>query len=158
MFCPKCGSMNEDAAAHCAQCGALLQEEAAQATNPDLQVNQAPTYQAPVYQAPKAKPEGYGMGIAAMVLGIISLVFFCAVWLSVPCAIVGLILGVVAMNKAKVQGLKNSMAVAGLVCSCISLAVLVVWIIWVGIVMSAAGGMAGGAMGEALEDFFYSLR
>ncbi|MBQ3225858.1 MAG: DUF4190 domain-containing protein [Clostridia bacterium] len=158
MFCPKCGSMNEDTAVHCAQCGAQLQEEAAPATIPDLQVNQAPVYQAPAYKAPQAKPEGYGMGIAAMVLGIVSLVFFCVVWLSIPCAIIGLILGVVAMNKAKVQGVKNAMAVAGLVCSCISLAVLVIWFIWIAIVMSAAGGMAGGMMEEAFEDFFYSLR
>ena len=61
------------------------------------------------------------MGIAGMVLGIVALVF-CWLWfISLPCAIVGLILSIMAMKKGE-----KGMAVAGLVCSIIALAVAVI--------------------------------
>lgn len=72
------------------------------------------------YPQPMNNPnEGAGLAIASMVLGIVALVFSCCIYyISIPCAIVGLILGGVSLAK-KQPG--KGMAVAGLVCSIVSL-------------------------------------
>lgn len=72
------------------------------------------------YQQPmNHSNEGAGLAIASMVLGIVALVFSCCIYyISIPCAIVGLILGGVSLAK-KQPG--KGMAVAGLVCSIVSL-------------------------------------
>lgn len=60
-----------------------------------------------------------GLAIASMVLGIVALVLSCCVYfVSIPCAVVGVILAAVSL-KGKKGG--KGMAVAGLVCSIISL-------------------------------------
>ena len=83
---------------------------------------QQPAYQQPVYQQPAAPVvPGKGMSLTAMVLGIISLVFCCVWYISIPCAIVGLILGCIGNSKAKEVGMKSGMAVAGIVCSAIAI-------------------------------------
>lgn len=66
------------------------------------------------YQQPmNHSNEGAGLAIASMVLGIVALVFSCCIYyISIPCAIVGLILGGVSLAK-KQPG--KGMAVAGLV-------------------------------------------
>lgn len=60
---------------------------------------------------------GNGMGVASMVLGIIGIVIFCIWYLSLPCAIVGLILGIVSKNKVG----KNNISNAGIICSIVAL-------------------------------------
>lgn len=72
------------------------------------------------YQQPMSNPnEGAGLAIASMVLGIVALVFSCCLYyISIPCAIVGVILGGVSLAK-KQPG--KGMAIAGLVCSIVSL-------------------------------------
>lgn len=74
---------------------------------------------------PPQKP-GNGMAIAGMVLGIVSLVIFCLWYISLPCAIVGLILSVVAKKKAKETGAGGGMATAGLVLCIIALGLAIV--------------------------------
>lgn len=62
---------------------------------------------------------GAGFGIASMVLGIIALVTSCCFYyVSIPCAVIGVILAAVALGGHK-DG--KGMAIAGLVCSIISL-------------------------------------
>ncbi len=62
---------------------------------------------------------GAGMSIAAMVLGIVALVFSCCFYyVSIPCAIIGIILAAVSL-KGKKPG--RGMAIAGLVCAIVSL-------------------------------------
>lgn len=137
MFCPNCGTQNADNATFCAGCGTKLnadQQAPAQQpvyeapVQPQQPVYQQPVYQAPqqpVYQQPITVP-GKGLGVAGMVLGIISLVFCCCtLYISVPCAVIGLILSAVGMSKAKKAGMKNGCAVAGIVCSCIALALTI---------------------------------
>jgi hypothetical protein len=69
-------------------------------------------------QAPEPKKSA-GLSIASMVLGIVALVFGCCVpVVTYICAIVGVILGAVAL--AKHAGGKG-MAIAGLVCSIVAL-------------------------------------
>ncbi len=64
--------------------------------------------------------EKKGFAIASLVLGIVAIVGGCFWYLAIPCAIVGLILGVMA-NKVK----KTGMATAGIVLSIIALVLTV---------------------------------
>ncbi|MGN0396003.1 MAG: DUF4190 domain-containing protein, partial [Coprococcus sp.] len=66
-----------------------------------------------------AQPEsGQGLAIASMVLGIVAIVFSCCwYYISIPCAIVGLIMGGVSLAGKKPG---KGMAIAGLVCSIVS--------------------------------------
>lgn len=147
MFCPKCGAQNADDIAFCTNCGNQLnnnQQQAQQAQQaPQQPVYQQPVYQQPVYQQPMAPAPvvpGKGMSIASMVLGIASLVFFCAWYIAIPCSIVGVILGALGMKKAKMVGMKSGMAVAGIVCSCIALAVTIIYTIIIAVAVSSAYG------------------
>ena len=113
MICRNCGTDCPEGAMNCVTCGA------------PLYVEQQQYYAQQPMQQPTGVP-GKGLGVAGMVLGIISLVFICFVpYVALICAIVGLILSIVGMAKAKGAGMKNGMAVAGLVCSIISLALTV---------------------------------
>lgn len=67
-----------------------------------------------------------GLAIASMVLGIVSLVFFCFVYICIPCGLISIILGGVALaNKKPGKG----MAIAGLVCSIVGIAIYVICLI-----------------------------
>lgn len=95
------------------------------------------SFNAPVDNEPEA---GKGMAIASMVLGIVSIVMLCcSYWISVPCAVVGLILGIIHNKK---NG-KNGMAIAGIVCSIVSLVLLVLLLIIAAVFMGAVGGVEG---------------
>ena len=72
---------------------------------PGMQAGYVPYYPPYAMMAPP-KP-GNGLAVASMVLGIVSLVMFCLYPLVIPCAIVGIILGIIA----KVKG-AGGMAVA----------------------------------------------
>lgn len=65
------------------------------------------------------KKERKGFCIAAMVLGIIALVFFCIWYLSIPCAILAIIFGILGINTNH-----KGMAIAGLVTGIIG---IVIW-------------------------------
>lgn len=161
MFCPNCGKQNEDSARFCAECGTVFEEVTQQPTEPQVEaeapVQPQPQAEAPVqpqFQAPQqpqyqmppqpvyapAQPviPGKGLGITSMVLGIIALVLFCVWYISVPCAIVGAALGGVSLSKAKAFGIKNGMATAGIVCSCIALGLAILFILLVAIGVASA--------------------
>lgn len=160
MFCRNCGAACADGAKFCPACGTDLSVAAApvepvyqQPVQPVYEqpvyqqpVYQQPVYQQPVYQQPYQAPvvPGKGLGIASMVLGIIALVLFCVLYIAIPCAIIGAILGGVAMNKAKQAGVKNGMGVAGLTCSLIALGVLVIYWILVATVLTELAFAFGG--------------
>lgn len=82
------------------------------------------------------------MGIAGMVLGIVSLALFCIWYLALPCGITGIILSALAVNKAKAAGIKNGMATAGVICSAIALGLAVLFILLavIGIASAASFG------------------
>ncbi len=141
MFCNNCGAECSPQSTFCTNCGAAL---AAAAPQPTPQTYTPPT--APYatgaypYNAPVSVP-GKGFGIAGMVLGIISLVFFCLWYIALPCAVVGIILSAVGLNKAKAAGAKNSMAVAGIVCSAIAIGIAIIFLIIVMVTASSLNAM-----------------
>ena len=143
MFCPNCGANNADGVAFCANCGTKLDnQQPQQEAQPQYQQPeyQQPQYQQPQqqYQAPYQPPyvptapvavPGKGLGITAMILGIISVSFFCLLYyftfiFSIP----ALILGCIGNSKAKSAGAKNGMAVAGIITSAISIGLSVIFI------------------------------
>ena len=71
---------------------------------------------------------GPGLAIASMVLGIVALVVSCCFYyLSIPCAIIGAILGFISLASGK-KG--KGMAIAGVVCSIVSLIPAILMIIY----------------------------
>ena len=121
---------------------------------------QPPQYQPPQYQPPYgqqyyaqpvygARPEapGNGLCIAGMVCGILSLLFLCSSFLSLVPAILGIVLSAVGLSKAKKAGVKNGMAIAGLVTSSLALVIdiaLIVLLLVFG--LSAFGTYDGGSV------------
>lgn len=63
---------------------------------------------------------GKGLSIASMVLGIVSVVLFCISYVSIPCAILAIIFGIVGKKKGG-----RGMAIAGLVLGIIAIALYV---------------------------------
>ena len=70
------------------------------------------------------------MGVAALVLGIISVIVsfipFCGTWAIVP-AIVGLVLGIIDWSKKKKAGEKKGKAIAGTICSGVAIIIIIAW-------------------------------
>ncbi len=82
----------------------------------------------PSYQ-PAPRQVGSGLAIASLVLGIISL-FFCIWYVAIPCGILAIIFGVIAMGKAKTGEAGGAgMARAGLIMGCIGLAIDVIVVV-----------------------------
>ena len=85
-------------------------------------------YQSPQYNAPYVQSEakGNGMGIASLVLGIVSMVTFCLCSISLPLSVTGLILGIVSKVR---KSENNGIAIAGIiVCAIALVGVLGFWI------------------------------
>lgn len=87
------------------------------------------------------KQKIYGLNIAALVLGIVSLVLWCAWFISIPCSILALTFGIIGVKKAG-----KSMAIGGIVTGSIALA------IWV---MLFLGAFAFGFMEGIAEEISY---
>jgi hypothetical protein len=72
-----------------------------------------------------------GMGVTSLVLGIVGLLFSFVPVIGViawPLVILGTIFGGVGISKAnQVPGMPKGMAVAGLVCSLVGLAICIIW-------------------------------
>lgn len=90
------------------------------------------------------------MGVASLVLGILALV---VAW--VPCvgvyallfSIIGLVLGAVALSKAKkTNGEGKGLAIAGLVCNIVATAIAIAWYIWMGAVANEASNIIDSAV------------
>ena len=65
--------------------------------------------------------ESKGLSIASMILGIVSVVLFCIWYISVPCAILAIIFGILGKKKGG-----RGMAIAGLVLGIVALAIIIV--------------------------------
>ena len=123
-------------------CDPMSISESQSACNPqpicEAQPVQQPFYQPNMYQQPSAQPTYYqqpmypayqqpaplpgkGLGIAGMILGIVSLVCCCVWYISGLCAVVGLILSIVSVVQGRKAGKTNGYALAGIICCAIGL-------------------------------------
>lgn len=92
------------------------------------------------------------MGVAALVLGIVSLVFgfipFCNIFALIP-AIVGLVLGIVDWVKKNKENNPKGKAIAGTVCSAIAIVIIIIYYF---AVVAVAGKVASRAK-NAIENY-----
>lgn len=96
-------------------------------------------------EEPKKNRKGFC--ITSMVLGIIALVFFCVWYISIPCAILAIIFGILGIKSTG-----KGMAIAGLVTGSIGLIVSIAIIVFIVIF-----GMAVG-ISDVLDDDYDSYR
>lgn len=85
-----------------------------------------------------------GMAIASMVLGIVAVVLSCCYYLSIPCAILAIIFGILVLRRGP-EGKK--MAIAGIICGAVTVVLVIILFI-------SAGAIAG-VMAEYPE--FYEM-
>ena len=92
---------------------------------PDYQQNSynQPTYSAEPYPPQSSTP---GLSIAGMICGILSLLTCCFYYIGLPLAVLGLIFSIIGMKRTA-NG--KGMAVAGIVTSAITLAIIVIMLI-----------------------------
>lgn len=140
MFCTKCGTtLTEDGV--CPVCNPAVEEIAVDGV-----------------AAPAANP-GKVLGIVSLILGIVSLVLglpcscACAClgsFLPFCCSIGGIITGALGMKKSSDAGMKNTLALVGLILSIVAVIVCVLFIIFNGII----GGING--MNSANANSYYN--
>lgn len=85
-----------------------------------------------------------GMAIASMVLGIVAVVLSCCYYLSIPCAILAIIFGILVLRRGP-EGKK--MAIAGIICGAVTVVLVIILI--------ASAGVLAGVMAEYPE--FYEM-
>lgn len=92
------------------------------------------------------------MGVAALVIGIVSLVFgfipFCNIFALIP-ATVGLVLGIIDWVKKKKGGEPKGKAIAGAICSGVAIIIILVYYFAVVLVVNKATNKAA----EDLKDW-----
>ena len=127
--CPNCGAELEDNAIFCDECGGRLEQQRkpnpdSPSTSPVMRTNisdaSAINLQSMVTSKASDGIKNSGLGIASMVLGIISVCFLGILFIP---EIVGLILGIIAMGK---KDTKHTFAVVGIVTSGIAFVLVVV--------------------------------
>ena len=89
--------------------------------------------QPPTYPSGPVVPQtqgGSGLAVAALVLGIVSLVLFCIPYIGVPGAIIAIVLGIIARGKAnRGEATGKGMATAGLICGIFSIALVLLLVL-----------------------------
>lgn len=89
------------------------------------------------------------MGVASLVLGIISLVVAwipCVGWFALLPALIGTILGAIGWKKACANKQPAGISIAGFVCSLIALILAIVWTIGMASVASETAQLVGMAL------------
>ena len=116
---------------HCPLCGETISHRAVRCRYCGEEINGGGGGQ----YYPQQQQKTCGLAIASMVLGIIGLVTFCIWVITIPCSLLAVILGAVAMRKIKSHNLQGQgMAIAGLVCGIIA---MVFWVMVVGFAAAA---------------------
>ena len=152
MFCRNCGSENDDTNKFCRNCGQALgtehaqQEETIGSAQSTTQSEPEPTpvqyssYQTFQTESPIDTSKPSGMSIAALVLGIVSIVCCCLHIISIACGIVAIVLA----KKEDQRGMGNGFTKAGFICGLIGAILggiyLIYWIIAVVMRGVAANG------------------
>ena len=155
MFCPACGTLNEDASKFCGGCGNRLipEEPAVFAVEPVIAepvvevIPEEKILCQPVHQPPvlpwKQKDKGLVWGIISLVLGIGSVLCCGCPGVGLIAAVVAVILGCVGIIISRRCGRVNGLAIAGLACGGVGVLLGAVSLV-IGLCMSA--GMLAGMM------------
>src|SRR5205085_4147524 len=86
-----------------------------------------PQYPEPVSYAGAVPRPASGMAIASLVLGIISIVLFCISYVSLPCAILAIVLGALGRSKASAgQAGGKGMATAGMIMGLVAIGLVII--------------------------------
>ena len=147
MVCKNCGANNVDGSVFCANCGASLQVEEAQAQT----YTPAPDFGT----APEINPTvevvdpGKKMGLISLILGIVSVVLggICSCscgciggFLPFAAGVAGIILAVLAIKKSKTVGMDNKQAKIGFILSVVGVLTFFIALIF-NIILGASGVM-----------------
>ena len=101
-----------------------------QETNENIEVVETTTVNS---NETTTKPnESKGLSIASMVLGIIAVVFCCVGYLSIPCAILSIVFGILGRKRAG-----KGMATAGVVLGIIAIALMILVVVWASVFIAA---------------------
>lgn len=71
-----------------------------------------------VVETNEVKNESKGLSIASMVLGIVSLVFVCVWYITIPCAILAIIFAIIGRKKGG-KGMATAGLVTGIIAICL---------------------------------------
>ncbi len=134
MFCTNCGTENSDTDNFCKNCGQPLGSgnEKQAGTAGDTQGAPGPTPQQ--YSSFQTEPledtgKSSGVSVAALILGIVSIVFCCLHIVAIACGIVAIVLA----KKEEQKGMANGFTKAGFICGLIGAILggifLIYWII-----------------------------
>lgn len=147
MFCKNCGREIASDISFCPSCGTPVPKpepvnyqpntgfesgaNTAEAQNPTTDNQYMPNMSKSACSPIKKDP----MATASMILGIVSLSIFFVGFISIPCGIVGLILSIISYKNSSGFKPNKDKATAGIICSCIGLALSIVFLLFVFIVV-----------------------
>ena len=157
VYCKNCGSEvpTEDV---CPKCGTVVETEQEEVF--ETSVIEDSSFEAEVYDSTPAVDPGKGKGIAALLFGIISIVFTtvccltCCGFGSLVTSIIGMVLGSSAKKTSAAAGFKNGKAKTGFILSLVSLIITILVIIAVLIYLIFLGG--SGMISAAVQGAMYS--
>ncbi len=130
MICKNCGASINENEKFCSSCGQKIEngEFSTQEPNneqPNMEA-ESTNYNQNIYQ-PQIQPTS-GLAVASLVLGIVG-IFLSWITLMIP-SILGIVFGAVAIKQCNDKGLNGrGMAIGGLVCSIIIVAIFVIMLI-----------------------------
>ncbi len=155
MFCNNCGKTLPEGTAFCDNCGA------SQSAIPAQQVS----HQTVNYYNVQPYNPGKGFGAASMILGIVAALLPCfscipyvgwvISFLSLPCALLAIIFGIVGKSKSRSAGCKNGMATAGLILGIIYVVLIIVAAIALAVIALIGGIGILGAAAESANAYSY---
>ena len=149
MYCNNCGNANAEGK-FCDVCGAeIIAEPVAVEAEPVVTPENVVDAAVAVDPGKTLGTVSMILGIAALVLGSICSCLFSCLGGSLPliAAVVGVILGIMAMNKSKAAGFKNKSALIGVI---LCAATIVIVLVFIGI-----NAIVGGIIGASTSSGYY---
>lgn len=158
MYCTNCGALNSDNASHCTNCGVQLQVN--QPVNNTQPINNV-LENIPEIKAMPEKDPGKGLAIAALILGIVSILsttVCCCIpfvnYISPVVALVTAIVGMILASRSKAKSEEadydySTMAKVGKILSIISLIIsIIATVITIVVAILAAVGILASSSGS----------
>ena len=142
MICNKCGKVIEDSSTFCSRCGERVFPSDFEKNNNESRIE--------YYDFQAQRNPSIGLGIASLVLGILSIIFSWTIILPVIFAILSIVFGAIQLSKKSAKG----MSIAGIITSFIGL-VLVVIIFTFALEVIEEEERTGRSIDEIIDGYFY---